>query len=155
MSKLLTEIEGCQVFVNYDNSVSWTAKMAVDVDGSPNWRRDPDGQADTSLHYRGQPINADAVPYVVVPPAIRDAVPGIVLGCRALVSYNHGKPVEAVVADIGPRRKLGEGSSELARRLGINPSPTKGGVDEHVVEYQIWPGVPAEVDGITYDLQPA
>jgi hypothetical protein len=154
MSQLLGTIQDCEIVEGDDKSVSWVAKMAVDVDGSPNWRRDPDGQADTSLHFEGKPINADDVPYIVVPPLIQNGVQGIVLGCQGEATYR-GKTVAAVVADIGPHHKIGEGSSALAVALGINPSPTRGGVDEHVVHYRIWPGQAAVVNGVAYNLQPA
>lgn len=154
MSKILGTIEDCEIIEGDDGTVSWTAKLAVDVDGSPNWRRDPTGQADTTLHLHGKPINADAVPYVVVPPLIRDLVAPIVMGCQAEVTYK-GKTVRAVVADVGPRRKLGEGSAALAIALGINPSPTRGGEDSHSIHYRIWPGKPAIVNGVEYQLQPA
>lgn len=154
MSKLLGTIEGCDILEQDDGSVTYVAKMAIDNDGSQNQQHDPDWQADTSLHFKGKPIDSEAVPGVVVPPRIQNGVEGIVLGCQAEVSYR-GKTVKAVVFDIGPRRKIGEGSPELARRLGIDPSPTHGGVDEHEVHYYIFPGQAAVVDGITYDLQPA
>jgi hypothetical protein len=46
-------------------------------------------------------------------------------------------------------------SLACARALGINPDPNRGGVDEHTVHYLIQPGVPAVVDGVTYQLQHA
>ena len=49
------------------------------------------------------------------------------------------KTVHAIIADIGPRAHLGEGSIALARMLGINPSPRSGGVAEGVT-YTAYPG---------------
>lgn len=135
--------------------VSFKGDLDVDCDGSgPNPFHDPYFQADTSLHHNGLAINANEVPGIVVPPMLRDMVHGIVLGCKARVTYK-GKSIDAVVFDIGPSRKLGEASTEAARRLGINTNPNNGGVDDPEVLYEYWPGVPAVVDGIEYKLQPA
>lgn len=140
------------VFDNQDGSYEFTGDMDIDVDGSPNWRRDPYGQSDTSLHYNGSPIDSDSVPGIVLPPECIKFVQGIVLGCQCQVSYR-GVLVDAVVFDVGPHNKLGEGSAELARRLGVNDSPINGGVSEPEVLYQYWPGKPAVVDGVQYELQ--
>lgn len=152
--KTLGTIEGCPITENDDGSVTYAAKMAIDNDGSDNRQHDPDWQRDTSLHFHGKPIDSESVPGIVVPPLIINSVPGIVLGCQAWVEYR-GVKVAAVVFDIGPRKKIGEGSPELARRLGVDPSALHGGVDEHEVRYRIEPGQPAVVDGVTYDLQAA
>ena len=140
----------------------------------PKWYRDilvcdnfgkpivmPDGSliSRTAYKHRGKAdsdpaawVDSETVPYVVVPPKNRKGVPGIVLGCKALVALN-GKVVQAVVADIGPRHKLGEASIAAARALGIPSSPRHGGRSYRDVFYQIWPGVPAVVNGVTYELQ--
>jgi len=136
-----------------DGGYIFTGDMDVDVDGSPNWRIDPCGQPDTTLHKDGEPINSDAVPGIVLPPECIKFVSDIVLGCKALVTYR-GRSSDAVVFDVGPHNKLGEGSAALARRLGINPDPNRGGVDSPEVTYRWWPGIPAVVDGLAYDLQP-
>lgn len=151
--KLLGTIEGCDIYFDGEQ-ITYSAKAAIDDDGSDNAARDPDWQADTSLHHNGQPIDAARVPYVVVPPLLITGVPGIVLGCRAVVTNTrNGLSCEAVVADIGPHKKLGEISMACAAAIGINPSPTRGGEDAHVVSYAIYPGVPAVVNGVTYELQ--
>lgn len=154
MSKLLGTIEGCEITENDDGSISWTAKMAIDNDGSDNRQGDKYWQAETSLKKNGKSIDSEAVPGIVVPPLIINSVPGIILGCQSRVRFN-GLESDAVVFDIGPRKKIGEGSPELARRLGINPSAINGGIDDHVVHYTIFPNVPAVVDDITYPLQPS
>lgn len=158
MKKLLTiksKGEGytADVINDEDGSLFFVGDMDVDVDGSPDWEKDSSGAADTTLHHNGKPINSDVVPGIVVPPEIIKAVRGVVMGCKAFVIYK-GRSCDAVVFDVGPHNKLGEGSAALARRLGINPDPNKGGVDEQCVTYRIWPGMPAKVDGILYKLQP-
>lgn len=155
----LGEIEGCPILRSYEFGgliVLWTAKMAVDCDGMPvNIYRDQYWQAQTSLSFEGKPINADKVPYIVVPPLIRNGVKPIVMGCQAaVVNMACGLSTPAVVADQGPENKLGEASCECAARVGLDRNPNHGGTDKHIIRYMIWPGLPAIVDGIEYELQP-
>ena len=125
--------------------ISATALFLLDAQGNPLPKSNP-------FKY----VDAATVPYVVVPPAIRSGVKGVVMGCLAHVSNTkNGKHTAAVVADIGPRKKLGEISCACASAIGVNPSPTSGGIDEHVIEYVIFPGVSAIVNGTVYPLQPA
>lgn len=128
--------------------------MDNDVDGSPYWNKDKYGQADTSLHYDGKPINSDEVPGIVLPPEVINLTPEIVLGCFATVELN-GAYEPCVVFDVGPHVKLGEGSPCLLRRLGA-PAPRNGngGIDEQVVHYRFWPGVAANIDGKQFTLTP-
>lgn len=133
--------------------VQFAGDLDVDVDGSPDWKRDPYGQADTSLHHNGKPINSDVVPGIVLPPELIKAVGPVVLGCLAEIEF-HGKVIPCVVFDVGPHFKLGEASAAAAVRAGINPDPNRGGRDEPDVIYRFYPGVPAVIDGIAYDLQP-
>jgi hypothetical protein len=157
MKKLLTisskgEHYTADVIEDEDKSIFFVGDFDVDVDGSPNWRRDPCGQADTTLHHDGKPINSDIVRGIVLPPECIKAVGPMVLGCKAQASYR-GRVANAVVFDVGPHFKLGEGSAALARALHINEDPNKGGVDEQEVTFRFWPGVPAVLDGVTYNLQ--
>ncbi len=152
MSKIIAHIEGCDVFEDEDGRVHFAAKAAIDNDGSDNRQKDSDWQKDTSLHFAGKPVDSEKVPGIVVPPAIIKGVRSVVLGCAAKVTYK-GITIDAVTFDIGPRLRLGEMSPELARRLGIDPSALRGGVDEHVVQYQLWPGNAAIVDDVHYELK--
>ena len=156
MSRIIDTIEGEDIVEGDDGKVRYKAKAAVDADGSGPSHGDPYKQDDTSLHRNGQPLNADVDQYIVVPPAIISGVAPIVLGSQAQVTNTfNSKRCEAVVGDIGPHKKLGEISVACAVALGIPSSPVSGGVDEHVVEYVIEPGVPAVVNGVTYQLQPS
>jgi hypothetical protein len=141
------------VFLNDDGSIWFFGDMDMDWDGSPQWHDDPDGAPDTSLHYNGNPINSQTVPGIVLPPECIKKPKGVVLGCQG-EAYFDGKIEPCVVFDVGPFSKLGEGTPELARRLGINPHYSKGGIDTQTVRYRYWPGVPAVVDGIVYTLKP-
>ena len=131
-----------------------TEWFRVDGDGDPtNHYNDPCWQADTSLHFEGKAVNALTVPYVVANPIVARKVPGVVLGCKARVEFK-GRVVDCVVADIGPRKKIGEGSVRLAELLGMPKSPPNGGQEGSKVRWTWYPGVPAVVDGKTYKLQP-
>ena len=153
MSRIIAIIENEPIAVNdAGTEVAWTAKAAIDGDGSGSSHGDPDFQNDTSLHHDGKPLNADVDRYIVVPPVIIQSVVGVVLGCAAEVTYN-GKTVTAVVGDIGPRSKIGEMSIATAKALGIPSSPNTGGIEAHVVRYRIFPGFPAIVEGVEYQLQ--
>lgn len=142
-------IEGSPITELDDGSVVYTAKAAIDGDGCGPSHGDPDYQNNTSLHVGGKPLNADVDRYIVVPPAIINGVAGVILGCKARVSYQ-GLTTDAVVGDIGPHKKLGEISIATAKALNIPSSPLDGGVDSGV-NYVLWPGVAA--DG--YELQPS
>jgi hypothetical protein len=85
----------------------------------PELSGDATQQSDTSLHYRdGKPINANRVPYFVLPLPTSWPKPfGIALGDIAAVVFG-GRLAFAVFADFGPRNLLGEGSVELFRELG-------------------------------------
>jgi hypothetical protein len=158
--KKIGTIEGCDVFSGINDSgklfVEWTAKAAIDTDGSGPLHGDPCAQADTSLHRNGAALNADIDKYIVVPPFIIQAVAPVVMGCQAFVTNQlNGQSTNAVVGDIGPKKKIGELSVATAMALDIDPSPTHGGEDLHVIRYRIYPGIPAVVDGVTYQLKPS
>lgn len=81
-------------------------------------------------------VDANTVPYLAIPPDLRPL--GAWVGDVALVEYGDlSSP--AIVADIGPRGKLGEGSMALARTLGIPSAPRRGGVGGGV-RVTLWPG---------------
>lgn len=121
-------------------------------DGNGNW------YSQTTYAWKGRPIptryvDSTFVPYVVVNPIVRKHAAGIVIGCKAWVTYK-GKSVEAVVADVSGVADIGELSIAAAKALGIPPSPRTGGVPKGV-EFEFWPGTPAHVNGETYELQAA
>lgn len=154
MPQTIAIIQGHPITANDNGSVTFgPCKADICADGSGPSFGDPDWQNDTALHHGDNALDATKVPFIVVPPIIRKGVVGIVLGCQAAVAYN-GKTCSAVVGDIGPHDKLGEISVACAEALGIPSSPIDGGVDSGV-SYHLLPGVPAVVDGITYNLQPS
>ena len=151
--RIIATIEGEPITEHDDGSVTFRAKAAIDSDGVGPHHGDHTAQDETT--YKPD-LNADTDRYIVVPPAIRNGVKGVVIGCLAHVTNTkNGKHTAAVVGDIGPRKKIGEISCACASAIGLNPSPVSGGVDDHTIEYIIWPGVPAIVNGTYYKLQPA
>ena len=155
---ILGTIQTANVYLTVDSNgaevVDFLADFDIDGDGSGgNPHHDPCFQPDTTLHHAGQALNAERVPFVVVPPLVCQRTRGMVLGCLAVVTYR-GRRAEAVVGDLGPAKKVGEGSPELARRLRIDPNPNHGGTDEFAVHYTIYVDVPAVIDGVTYQLRP-
>ena len=115
-----------------------------------HWRKSPDGRVLSPSNPEAY-VDSETVPYVCVPPEIRIKARGVVLGCRAVVTWNK-KSVECVVADIGPRNKVGEISIAAARALGMNSNPRNGGVEKNNVTYELFPNTPAKIKGITYEL---
>ncbi len=70
-------------------------------------------------------VASTKVPYVVLPPQLLKHAR---LGDFAMVEQvSTGKRVFALVADTGPKDKLGEGSIALAEALGMGASPRAGG----------------------------
>lgn len=135
--------------------ISFTADADIDSDGGPNIDHDPYWQPDTTLHHHGQPINAQRVPYCVIPIGILNKVPEMGLGCHCVVTNTRtGQSATAVLADLGPTRKIGEISPALARKIGVNPNSRIGGEERKIILYEIYVGNPATIDGITYKLQP-
>lgn len=72
-------------------------------------------------------IDSETVPYFVLP-LDRYKKWGVKLGAEALVTnLANGKSCTAILADLGPKGKLGEGSIALARALGVPSDPKTGG----------------------------
>ncbi len=144
------------IFADPDGSYWFIAKYAVDCDGSGgNPDNDPYFQDDTSYHYNGKALNAYEVPFIVLPPDIISAVTPIVLGSKASATLvSTGVSMIALVGDIGPKHKLGEGSPFLASGIGLNPNPNYGGTsDYNAVLWRFWPGKQVTIAGVTYPLQ--
>lgn len=119
-------------------AIAYVSKLAVDLDGSPFACGPSHGRMDqcpTSLmlpdgHGGAVPVDADAVPFVVIP----DAGPSDTAGPAEFagefqrktglrvgdfgVVIARGRTVPVIVADTGPYSKLGEGSLALHRMLG-------------------------------------
>jgi len=103
---------------------------------SRTWYRHPGKPANDPAAY----VDAEMVPYIVVPPLIIQTTAGVVRGCKARVTW-HSKSVDCVVADKGPSNKIGELSIAAARAIGLPSSPRNGGTDKPEILYELWPGV--------------
>ncbi|NIE63157.1 glycoside hydrolase family 75 protein [Burkholderia sp. Ax-1719] len=137
---------------------SW-ARSIVLLDTNNEPKIFPDGIIASTTWYRNRElsasdpnsyVDAQTVPYIVVPPLIVTSTRGVVRGCLARVTWN-GQVVDCVVADLGPTNKIGELSIAAADALGIPSSPRNGGRNQPDVLYELWPGVAAP----GYELQPA
>ena len=142
---------------------SWRDVLVVDPDtdepkddGNGNW------YSMTTYAWKGRPVetkyvDSTTVPYVVVNPHVRMKAKGVVIGCKARVTYkskNKTKKVNAVVADVSGGKDIGEISIAAAKKLGIPSSPRSGGVSSGVT-FEFWPDRAANVNKEVYELQPA
>jgi hypothetical protein len=105
-----------------DGTIFFDGKMGVDADGSPYSRRTHKGtdQPETSFHYTSTDrpsVDADQVPYIVIPLGGFDKELRIRLGDIAAIVYRD-RISYALVADRGLKCKIGEGSIELHEELG-------------------------------------
>ncbi len=120
-------------------AVFWKADLDVDCDGRPtarcNRRTDPLFSAATAFQQSdGRHLNAETLPYIVIPAASRVWNPraqGVRGGSVAAVVYRD-RVQYAVVGDTGPRELIGEASYATARGLGIKADPRSGGADSGV-----------------------
>ena len=116
-------------------AIAWQSDLDVDCDGGQQdaCRSDPEYQGGTSATTAGgAPIDANAVPFVVVPLSRPDGMDddgeGVALGNAAYVIFDD-KIVAGVFADEGPSDVIGEASFAMAEALGIDPDPVRGGAD--------------------------
>jgi hypothetical protein len=106
-----------------NKALFFNAKMGLDADGSPLSQGAGAGttdQPETSYLYPqpGRPsVNADRVPFIVVPGGGFERELGVKIGDIAAVVFK-GKVTFALVADGGPTCKIGEGSIQLHELVG-------------------------------------
>lgn len=156
--KIIATIEGWGIGVSTDGSniMTFTAKAAIDNDGTEDRDHDPDHQNDTNLHFEGKPLDAYKDKFIVLPMKIFKMVKPILLGSHCHVTnMRNGKESAAVIGDKGPNNKLGEISPALAEALGLDPNARHGGTDAAIIQYEVQMGVAANVDGKQYELQPS
>ncbi|WP_433251832.1 CBM35 domain-containing protein [Streptosporangium sp. CA-135522] len=139
---------------NKTGAVFWKADMDIDCDGvrttQCNENTDCCFLPDTACHTTADaPLNAAALPYVVVPSASgiwNYTTKGIDCGTVVAVVYN-GQVEYAVVGDTGPSGIIGEASYKTAADLGINPDPSNGGTDTGVT-YIVFTGSGTKVSAV-------
>jgi hypothetical protein len=135
--------------------VCFVSDLDICNDGSGPAFGDPHHQSQTAYYNGGKYLNAQKDKYLVVPPQVRSMVAPTVMGCQARLTNLTTKDVHpAVTGEIGPDDKTGEAAYCLAKI--INPKVTHNSGDKSLIYfYELWPGVPAVVDGKTYKLEPA
>jgi hypothetical protein len=129
------------------NAVFFRADMDIDCDGKAttecNKTTDPAFQPQTAAtDSKGAPLDAAALPYVVVPGASTRwdyRASGLRMGSVVLVLYG-GKMAFGILGDVGPTTGIGEASVAMAKALGIDPNPRSGGVDAETVTYLAFTG---------------
>ena len=105
-----------------DGPVFFDAKMAIDADGSALSKRGEfPNQPETALRYptTGTSLDSERVPYIVLPIGDLRRTAGVGTGDLAAV-IKDGKLQFAIVGDVGPPPKIGEGSMKLHAALGHN-----------------------------------
>jgi hypothetical protein len=150
----LDDIHGSAGFPNG----SWQDVLVNDGNGHPLTDGNGNAYSLTTYTWPDRPIatravDATAVAYVVVNPHVRRNATGVVIGSKAVATYQ-GNSVDAVVADVSGPNDIGEISIAAAEALGIPSSARHGGVSRGV-QFEFWPGTPAVIDGETYLLQRA
>ncbi|MGV4982906.1 glycoside hydrolase family 75 protein [Streptomyces sp. NPDC001709] len=121
------------------DAVYWKADLDVDCDGQStrrcNSRTDPQFATMTAYQQSdGRHLNAETLPYIVIPEASRIWNPrkqGVQGGSVAAVVYRD-RVQYAVVGDTGPSDLIGEASYATARGLGIRTDPRGGGAPSDV-----------------------
>ena len=93
--------------------------------------------------------------YIVIPPQVRKMVGPVVMGCQArLTNMSSAIWTPAVTGEIGPDDKTGEAAycaaKVVAPQVGYNT-----GDGREIFFFELWPGIPARVDGKVYKLEPA
>lgn len=148
-----------------DGTIFFDAKMAIDADGAEFTKTTPGmtDQANTSFQYpkTSTSLDADKVPYIVVPGSDFEKPLGIQLGDIAAVVYRD-RIALAIVGDHGPKCKIGEGSIHLHEMLGhkgcknrdqngVCQTAANDSIDRDVL-YFVFPGSKAKIyDGLTPD----
>jgi hypothetical protein len=86
-------------------------------------------------------VDSTKVPYIAISPLLltRKLEGGAKVGdFVAVINIANNKIAYAIIADVGPKDHLGEGSIALAETLGIASSPKRGGVGKNIV-YAVFP----------------
>ena len=110
---------------------------------SPTALYDPNFAETNPLRY----VNSEVIPYYVLPQSVIDDYNMKVGDMGYVYNQRTKKGNFAILADIGPEGKLGEGSIALARSIGFtNVSPRNGGTEAAEVVYIAFPNSGAGED---------
>ena len=122
-----TDPSKCKALLAFpdDTAIFWSSKMAIDADGPAAGPGRPSGskldtgsgQDDTSLHFsNGKGLPSETIPYIVLPGGSFRANTGLALGDVAVVIFGD-KITAAICGDMGPTKKIGEGSIRVHEAL--------------------------------------
>ncbi|KNY28061.1 glycoside hydrolase family 75 protein [Pseudobacteroides cellulosolvens] len=125
---------------DYTPATVWKTSAQVDTDGSPiNYP--PPHDPNTSLMYGDQAVNAETIPYIVLPKNNKN---NVMLGDIGIViDTTTGKSVYVIYADKGPAGKIGEASIAMHAALGFQYKTSSGkfiGHDDLDLVYIMFPG---------------
>lgn len=144
----------------HDGTAQGTPLLQDSLDPAPGYYISMTSLADPALPQQDpcRYVNAEAVPYIVLPPAVSGSH-NICKGDLALViNAQNGRQSWAVFADTGPAAHIGEGSVALAQALGVPDSPRTGGAEDHIWYFLFpgsslgWPLTPQEWESLTATL---
>lgn len=108
---------------------------------------------DFSYTDRHRWVDAEAVPYMVLPGSIRQLAKGVCLGCKArMTRTTDGVFEEGVYAD-SSGSNIGECSLKSAHRFGSQWNANNGD-ERQIYLYEFFPDVPALVNGEQFRLIP-
>lgn len=84
-------------------------------------------------------VDSERIPYIVLPPALMGNDKAKLGDFAVVINRKNDKSSFAIFADIGPRKKLGEGSIALAAALDVKKNPKTGGPVADLI-YVVFPG---------------
>ena len=147
----LIRIGGVTIYSNPEGSyLKFRSDLDVCTDGTGDHHGD-----ETAYYNDGDFLNADEDHYIVIPPQVRSMVVPVVMGAQARATrISTQQTFPAVVGEIGPDDKTGEAAICLAKKLNSSVSANSGDSHKDYL-YELWPGVPARVNGKKYKLEPA
>lgn len=135
--------------------IAFVGDLDICNDGTGPSHDDPSYQSETAYYNGGKFLNADKDKYIVIPPQVRSMVPDVVMGCQArMTNLSTGVWSAAITGEIGPDDKTGEAAYCLAKELNPKISHNTGD-SRRIYLYELWPGIPAVVEGKVYKLEPA
>lgn len=155
MNELITIDDGCTIWASEGGHyIRFISDLDICNDGTGPDYDDPSYQSETAYYNGGKFLNADVDKYIVIPPQVRKMVPPVVMGCQGrLTNVVTGVWYDAVTGEIGPDYITGEAAYCLSEI--VCPAVTHNcGNDSTIFLYELWPGIPAVVDGKTYKLEP-
>jgi hypothetical protein len=98
-------------------------------------------------------LNAEVIPYAVVPGWLRREAVGVILGCYGVLeNLDNGLSVPLMVGDEGPA--VGEFSCAALKVINVNPDPRNGGNQNLRYRCTLFPGKQFTFNGFTYPLIP-